>query len=73
MESGVIQGIPLHRQGSPEESRRREPTTRSPSSSHHVELAPYASPISPEGEYPPELPMQPVEIPLEEGRYRFFV
>ena len=68
---GVIEGIPLHRQISPEESRRNMlvKSSRSPSSARDTELAPYTSPTDFEGEYPPELPMHPVEIPLEDGRF----
>ena len=71
MESGVIEGIPLHRQISPAESRRRglRGKSRSPMPSEDNGSRPYMSPDSAEGDYPPELPMQPVEIPLEESRY----
>ena len=66
---GIIEGIPLHRQGSAEHSRVVEPLKRF-RSPKDPEREPYTSPVSQEGEYPPELPLQPVEIPLEEGRVR---
>ena len=65
--SNGIEGIPLHRQGSAEHSRQPLKRFRSPKD---PEIEPYMSPVSQEGEYPPELPLQPVEIPLEEGRVR---
>ena len=73
MESGVVEGIPLHRQISPEESRRRKPSgdSRSPKPSEDSGSRPYMSPVGAEGDYPPELPMQPVEIPLEESIYSY--
>ena len=66
-DDGILEGIPLHRQDSPQASRHT--SARSPSTSKDTEMEPYSSPISHEGEYPPELPTQPVEA-LEEGRYR---
>lgn len=71
IDDGVLEGIPLHRQDSPQAPRQGylAKSARSPDTSNDTELEPYASPISHEGEYPPELPTQPVEA-LEEGRYR---
>ena len=64
---GTIEGIPLQRQVSAEHSRVAEssrPRSRSPKD---PEMEPYTSPVSHEGEYPPELPVQPVDIPLGGG------
>ena len=69
MGDGIMDGIPLHRQGSPEHSRVAESSKRS-RSPNYTDMDPYTSPLSYEGDYPPELPSQPVEIPLEEGRIR---
>ena len=73
MESGVIEGIPLHRQISPEESRLRRPSmnSRSPKPSEDSGSRPYMSPVDAEGDYPPDLPTQPADIPLEESRYAY--
>lgn len=73
MESGIIEGIPLHQQVSPRESRRRAPSSnsRSPKPSEDTGFRPYMSPVSAEWDYPPELPTQPVEIPLEERTYSY--
>ncbi|KAL8797453.1 MAG: hypothetical protein Q9195_000269 [Heterodermia aff. obscurata] len=65
----IMEGIPLHRQGSAEHSRTAE-SSRGFRSPKDTEMDPYSSPISHEGDYPPQLPVQPVEIPLEEGRIR---
>ena len=69
MGDGIIEGIPLHRQVSAEHSRGAESSKRS-RSPNDTEMEAYTSPVSHEGEYPPDLPLQPVEIPLEEGRIR---
>ena len=69
MSDGIIEGTPLHQQGSVEHSRVAESSKRS-RSPKGTEMEPYATTVGHEGGYPPELPLQPVEIPLEERRIR---
>ena len=69
----MIEGTPLQRRNSPEYNQQSEVSkgSRSPSAStRDLGLAPYTSPVEYDGQYPPDLPAQPVEIPLEEGRFR---
>ena len=65
--SGFIEGVPLHRQGSGSPQGELRTMESAPKV---AEMAPYMSPVEPEGAFPADLPMQPVEIPLEEGRWR---
>lgn len=41
--------------------------SRSPSASKGMEIKPYRSPAEHDGQYPPDMPMQPDEILLEYG------